>query len=262
MESVAKVSAFSARNKTNGFKKTTAAVTTDPWIEGLARAYAPVETNEVINSPLVESALRNPYNPYVATGKFNAETMAYFQVGYCDDNDYFRDRAIITIHNEDGNLIGFSGRDMTGTESNKYRIKKGFKKGNCLYNLHRARNYISRKNPMVLVEGFGQAWRLHEAGVRTAVALMGKELTDEQYKLIMKYTTSIVLALDFDEPGIHATKKIVDRLEDKIDVRVMVSTQHPDTDLGDMEIEDVTEIYENSIPTYLWYNEIYRGLTK
>jgi DNA primase len=235
----------------------------DEWAEMFESTYGESNANEVIYSPLVNQALCADNNPYVESGKFHKETMKYFEVGYCDFNEYFMHRAIITIHDDQGNLIGFSGRDMKNSDNtNKYRIKKGFKKGYCLYNLNRAKDYISRKEPMVLVEGFGQVWRLHEAGVRTAVALMGKDATRQQLDLILTYTTNLVLGMDFDGPGLEGTLKLIQQLDDKIDLTVLHSPFGENIDLADLSVENVRQIYDSAIPPYLWYNQVYKNRQK
>jgi DNA primase len=235
--------------------------TVDPLVKAFEDTYSDEEKPEVLSSPLVERALKNTRNPYVEQGRFRGSTMRWFEVGYCDFNEYFMDRAIITIHDEHGNLIGFSGRDMANHEStNKYRIKKGFKKGLCLYNLNRARHFVDSKNPLIICEGFGQVWRLYEAGYSNAVALMGKEITDGQYALISKYATKIILALDFDEPGREASLKLGADLSRIYDVSVVLSDMGPDTDLGDMTPEQAKTCIESAIPFKKW-TTLLGGLT-
>jgi DNA primase len=228
----------------------------DPWLEALESSYGAKVTNEKIYSPLVEKALEFRPNPYVSSGRFTQDTIDYFEVGYCNFNEYFMDRAIITIHDEEGNLVGFSGRDMRNAPSpSKYRIKKGFKKGACLYNLHRAKKFVSIKSPLIITEGFGQVWRLNEAGYKTGVALMGKEATDTQLALILRYATSVILALDFDDAGIEATKKLIEKLDDRINVKVVVTKLGKDLDLGDLDCYTVSEMVESAIPAYVWVYE-------
>jgi len=228
-------------------------------IEMLHKAYGSEELkNTEIYSPLVERALLYRPNPYEESGMFSKETVDTFELGYCDFNEYFMNRIIIPIHNEYGKLIGFSGRATENSTEEKYRIKKGFRKGYCLYNMHRALPYLSRKNPMVLVEGFGQTWRLWESGIKTVVALMGKDLTSEQYALILQNTTSLVLALDFDSPGTEATEKLVKMLDDKIDLKVVVSDLEPNIDLADMSNEKAKRLYHEAVPAYYWFGNIYK----
>lgn len=259
-EAVDKAKTFSHLGESNGYSPSSEKKE-DSWLVALQDVYGDSEKNEVIYSPLVERSLKVRPNPYVESGKFLQETLDYFEVGYCDFNDYFMNRAIITIHDASGNLIGFSGRDMKNSENtNKYRIKKGFKKGYCLYNLNRAKNYISRKTPLVIVEGFGQCWRLHEAGISTAVALMGKDTTPQQLDLILSYTSSAVLALDFDKPGRESTLKLIEQLDDKIDLQVLTSPFGENVDLGGLSVENVKSVYDNRIPPYLWYNAVYKKL--
>lgn len=231
-----------------------------PWMRAIAAAYEPKKSNGGINTALVEKAAGYTPNPYVESGKFKQTTIDYFGVGFCNFNDFFMDRAIIPIHDENGLLVGYSGRDMNNGEStNKYRIKKGFKKAYCLYNLNRAIKYLTPSKPLVITEGFGQVWRLHEAGIKRGVALMGKELSQEQLELVLTYTTSVVLALDFDKPGVEATKAIIEKLEGSVDIYVLASPfgeGYSEVDLGDMTPEQVKECYLNRVPYYEWLSSV------
>lgn len=258
-DSIKRVEEFSAHKRTTASTRTVHTV--DPFTRIMEETYSVSEKPEILSSPLVERALRSKRNPYVDSGRFRGSTMRFFEVGYCDFNDFFMDRAIITIHDDAGHLIGFSGRDMSGGDAtNKYRIKKGFKKGLCLYNLHRAKKYLSVGEPLIVCEGFGQVWRLYEAGYPNAVALMGKEISDGQYELISRYTTSIVLALDFDEPGRQASLKLGSELARNFDVRVSVSNLPTSVDLGDMTPDQAEACILSSIPFKKW-KSFYGGLT-
>lgn len=225
-----------------------------PHLKALHSAYGSIGANEVLpNTRLVERAKQYNPNPYVASGRFSQSTMEYFEVGYCDFNEAFMNRAIIPIHDEFGGLVGYSGRLMVGDGFQKYRIKKGFKKAYCLYNLHRAKAHL-KDFPLVLTEGFGQVWRLHEAGIPTGVALMGKELSTRQADLALQHTTRVVLALDFDAAGVDATTKIIKRLAGVVDVEVLF--EDCPLDLGDMTPEAVRTLYEQRVPASTWSAQV------
>lgn len=89
---------------------------------------------------------------------------------------------------------------------------EGFVDKYHLYNLWRAKPYIYRSNCVVLVEGAPDVWRLEEAGIHNAVALMGAEVTDiQRSRLECLAVTSIVVAVDMDEAGRRAADVIRQR---------------------------------------------------
>ena len=104
--------------------------------------------------------------------------------------DVFRDRIMFPIHNEQGKVIGFSGRTLTNDKSvPKYvntQATKIFNKGEVLYNLDKALSFVNQKKRMVLMEGFIDVIQASIAGIEESVCTMGTELTSEQARKIKK----------------------------------------------------------------------------
>jgi DNA primase len=136
---------------------------------------------------------------YVRSRGLSTETARYFGVGYYGGNGFLRGRIVIPIHNEQGELVAYSGR-ATGETGPKYRLPTGFRKSQVLFNLHRV---LARDDDrtLVLVEGFFDTFKLHQAGLRNVAALMGSRLSDGQAKLILQHFDRIILMLDGDEAG-------------------------------------------------------------
>lgn len=123
-------------------------------------------------------------------------------------NDVFQDRVMFPIHDIDGNVVGFTGRIYKNSDQAKYINSKEsviFKKGNILFNYHRAKQEIKRKKEIIIVEGNMDAIRLHSNGIQNVVALMGTSLTNEQVNIIKSLRAKVILMLDNDEAGESAT---------------------------------------------------------
>jgi DNA primase len=154
------------------------------------------------------------------------------ELGLCAVNksgrryDRFRHRLIFPIINETGKTIGFGGRALDETDNPKYLNSpetKYFNKGQTLYGLHLARQGIREKGFAIVMEGYMDVVTAHFAGIKNAVASLGTSLTLEQGKLLMRYTTDVILAYDSDQAGIRATLRALDILQ-KLGFNVRVVT--------------------------------------
>jgi len=123
-------------------------------------------------------------------------------------NDVFNNRIIFPIHDLDGNPIGFTGRIYEKSDQAKYINSKEsiiFKKGQILFNYHRAKNEIKRKKEIIIVEGNMDAIRMYSSGVKNVVALMGTSLTKDQVNIIKELRAKVILMFDNDNAGEIAT---------------------------------------------------------
>ena len=123
-------------------------------------------------------------------------------------NDVFQRRIMFPIHDLDGNVVGFTGRIYEDTNQAKYINSKEsniFKKGQILFNYHRAKQEIKRKKEVILVEGNMDAIRMYTSGIKNVVALMGTSLTNEQVEIIKGLRAKIILMFDNDSAGEIAT---------------------------------------------------------
>ncbi|MER3493151.1 MAG: DNA primase [Mastigocladus sp. ERB_26_2] len=114
--------------------------------------------------------------------------------------DVFRDRLMIPIHDVMGRVIGFGGRTL-GDEQPKYLNSPEtelFNKGKTLFALDKAKAGISQMDQAVVVEGYFDAIALHAAGINNAVASLGTALSIDQVRILLRYTDSKQLILNFD----------------------------------------------------------------
>lgn len=123
--------------------------------------------------------------------------------------DTFTRRIIFPLWDKAGNVVGFSARIYRGEKDTaKYVNSKEtiiFKKGETLYNYHKAKEYIKKEKKVIIVEGFMDAIRLSLNGVKNVIALQGTALTKEQILLIKSLRVKVILCLDNDNAGEMAT---------------------------------------------------------
>ncbi len=126
----------------------------------------------------------------------------------------FRNRLIFPIYDASSRVVGFGGR-LLGPGEPKYLNSAEspvFSKGKLLYALNWAKQAARRDERMLVVEGYFDALRLIGAGVESVVAPMGTALTEEQAKLIRRYTQRVYLLYDSDKAGLQATFRSGDEL--------------------------------------------------
>lgn len=126
----------------------------------------------------------------------------------------FRGRLMFPIYDISNRIVGFGGR-LLGPGEPKYLNSAEstiFSKGRLLYGLNWAKQAARRDERMLVVEGYFDALRLIDAGVESVVAPMGTALTEEQAKLIRRYTDRVFLLYDSDKAGLKATFRSGDEL--------------------------------------------------
>ena len=123
--------------------------------------------------------------------------------------DSFRGRVIFPVHDLSGRVVGFGARLLEG-DGPKYlntRETEIYRKGQLLYNLHRAKADIGRTATAYVVEGYTDVIALHGAGVPAAVATCGTALGEGHFELLRRFAERVVLAFDSDEAGAGAAQK-------------------------------------------------------
>ena len=121
--------------------------------------------------------------------------------------DVFRDRIIFPIYNKNQNIVGFGGRALDGESTAKYinsQESKVFNKSREVYGLVSRGEKIRKKGFVILMEGYMDVLSAHKNDFENAVASLGTAFTDEQAKLLKRYTNNIVISYDNDEAGKNA----------------------------------------------------------
>jgi DNA primase len=130
--------------------------------------------------------------------------------------DQFRDRLMIPIFDSQGRAIAFGSRTL-GNEQPKYLNSPDtplFEKGKTLFALDRAKQAIIQQDLAIVVEGYFDAIALHAAGITNVVACLGTALSQEQIKLLLRYSESkqIIFNFDADQAGIKATQRAIEEI--------------------------------------------------
>ena len=134
--------------------------------------------------------------------------------------DLYHDRIMFPLYDLNGQAVAYSGRkyhekDLQDKEISKYintRETEIFKKGNLLYNYHKAKEPARMKNQIIVMEGFMDVIRAYTIGVKNAIATMGTAVTKEQANLIKRLGKEVILCFDGDEAGAKATASCSDEL--------------------------------------------------
>lgn len=169
--------------------------------------------------------------------KKNFESKDLLKSGLIVENEYglsdiYSNRIMFPLHDLNGRVVGYSGRIYNSTDTSKYINSKEteiFKKGELLYNYHRAKDECRNLGQVIIMEGFMDVIRAYSIGVKNVVATMGTAVTKNQALLIKRMAKEVILLFDGDEAGAKATMacslelakidivpKVV-RLEDNLD---------------------------------------------
>lgn len=148
--------------------------------------------------------------------------------------DKFRNRVMFPIINTSGKVIGFGGRAIDSNDNPKYLNSpesKVFKKKNNLYGLNITRENVGKEGYIILVEGYMDTIALYQSGVQNVVASLGTALTDNQARLIKRYTSNVILSYDADQAGQNAALRGMEILrKEDCKVKVLHVTDGKDPD--------------------------------
>lgn len=125
--------------------------------------------------------------------------------------DFFRDRIMFPFYDISGRVIAFSGRIVTPNDNAGKYVNTGetpiFRKGQHIFGLYQAKKAIARAGFAYLVEGQFDVITLHRYGVENVIGGSGTAFTDDQIRLILRFTQSVVMIYDADDAGIKAAVK-------------------------------------------------------
>ena len=148
--------------------------------------------------------------------------------------DKFRGRLMFPIRDERGELVAFGGR-LLGDGQPKYINSSDtplYRKSRVLYGFDHARDTISKERRAVLVEGYLDVIACHRAGETTAVASLGTAMSEEQAKLLKRWTDEVTILYDADAAGQKAAERAVGLLREegvRVRVALMPDGEDPDT---------------------------------
>src|SRR5579872_7303559 len=130
-----------------------------------------------------------------------------------DGADFFAERLVIPIRDERGQPLAFTARTVRADEQRKYINSPetpAYVKGRVIFGLDLARDEITRRGHAVLMEGQFDVITAHQFGIANAVASSGTALTEDQLKLLKRFTDELLLVFDSDPAGRAAAFKAVE----------------------------------------------------
>jgi DNA primase len=149
--------------------------------------------------------------------------------------DNYRGRIIFPVHNHSGKVLGFGARILkTNDKAPKYintPENEIYVKSKILYGSYFARMAIDKADECLLVEGYTDVISLHQSGIENVVASGGTSLTQDQLRLIRKYTNNLTIIYDGDAAGIKAALRGLDlALEEGLNVKLVLIPDKEDPD--------------------------------
>ena len=202
-----------------------AALRLQQWFGASAPARAGAAKGERVRekegrNPALRFALTgvDPAHPYLVERGVDRATAVAFGWGFYAGPGLLSGRIVIPIANARGQTVAYAGRAVDGSLP-KYKLPAGFRKSWELFNLHRAVATGSRT--VIVVEGYFDCLRVHQAGLPWAVALMGVSLSADQENALLQRFGRVVLLLDGDAAGRAASRAIAARLAGRCSVSVV-----------------------------------------
>ena len=149
--------------------------------------------------------------------------------------DRFRGRVIFPVHNLSGKVIAFGARILTKEKDQPKYINSPeteiYHKSNVLYGMFQAKNAIRKEEFCYLVEGYTDVISLHQSDIENVVASSGTALTEEQIKLMRRFTENVTVLYDGDAAGIKAALRGIDLvLKGGLNVRIVLLPDGEDPD--------------------------------
>lgn len=220
----------------------------DPTIHSIHRMnqinelISPKEKRPVrqISRDLIVSELDIP-SPYFLGRGYSEEVLTEFDVGDCfKPNKQMYNRAVAPVYDYDYNYVGCSGRSVLPDVTKfKWVNSENFKTNEYLYGAWISKKYIEKSRTVVLVEGQGDVWRMHEAGIKNVVGIFGADLSEHQLEELEKLPIfNVVVLTDMDEPGRIAANKIKTKCGRRFNISL---PEISEKDVGEMTVNQIKE---------------------
>ncbi len=153
--------------------------------------------------------------------------------------DRFRSRVMFPVHNVTGKVVAFGARILnTDSGSSKKQPKylnspetDLYNKSNVLYGIYQAKQAIRQADNCFIVEGYTDVISMHQTGIANVVSSSGTALTEDQIKLLSRYTKNVTVLFDGDKAGIKASIRGIDMLlEGGLNVKAVALPEGEDPD--------------------------------
>ena len=198
-------------------------------------------------SPFVYHIPLKPSVPFLQDiKKISVSTALRYEAGTTNKGSFLRGTVAVRLHDLSGQPLGYCGRYLDHKPIirwGKWRFPKNFPKKNILYNAHSALCF--RKQGIIVVECPWAVMRLAQAGVNTAVALLGTTISTAQISWLSK-APKVLLLLDGDQPGKKAASAIANILRHNTNIFIhsLPNDMEPE-DLSDKQLISIVNKYFN-----------------
>ncbi|MBI1824051.1 MAG: DNA primase [Nitrospirae bacterium] len=170
-------------------------------------------------------------------------------------HDRFRGRLMFPILNARGNCVAFGGRVLDQSQPKYLNSPESpiYQKGRILYALDKLKEEAKKPDSIVIVEGYFDAIRPYQEGIRNVVATCGTALTTAHLQSIRRIVPSVYLIFDPDEAGLRAAFRTIDLfLESGLKAFVVVLREglDPDQFVGLKGKEEFERSIEKAVPLF------------
>ncbi|MDD4151491.1 MAG: DNA primase [Candidatus Gracilibacteria bacterium] len=173
-----------------------------------------------------------------------------------DKKDKFIGRVIFPVKNIRGDTVAFAGRIIDSGEP-KYLNSPAsqiYDKSNILFALFERKSEITKKDFIIITEGYMDTISLHQAEIKNAVAVSGTALTDKHIDTIKRLTKKIYLCFDRDNAGKNATKLAIENLKNKeIELKIIKLENGKDPDEILKKGGDFEELIKKALSPISYY---------
>ena len=147
--------------------------------------------------------------------------------------DYFRNRIIFPIATLSNRVVGLAGRVLDRSEPKYLNSMESpiYSKGRILYGLNQSKEEIRKGKAAIIVEGYMDYLTLWAKGVRNLCAVCGTSLTEDQARLLARYTKRVYIINDGDRAGIRAAVRAADQLViEGLETQIVILPEGEDPD--------------------------------
>lgn len=244
---------------------------------------------EASNNMYITCLYNNPTaKDYLQSRNITRETIQKYKIGFADSNlvvalsqkgyseqhilaagvaykndrnilrDSFYNRIMLPFFTISGKIVGFTGRDISGTQAAKYKNSPEtilFQKDHVLFGLYQARKSIIEKGFVYICEGQFDVLSLAQRGIKNVIACSGTAFSEHQRKMLHSITTKLVYILDGDTAGIKAAlKHIPEAVRDNFAVMTVSLPDGMDPDeLAQKLGDDTTKYLTEHTHSYVHY---------
>lgn len=189
---------------------------------------------------------------------FSEELLQSMDIGFDDVHK----RVTFPLRDWKGNLLGISGRDVTGygprfkVYTDEYAafgfpVRKAPRKGIVLWNAHRVypQAYFARDAKVILVEGFKACLRVMQAGHANCVAALTKTVSNQQKWILESMGATVYIFFDNDAPGREGLLQTADKLTRSLKVMIV---EYEGAQPSDLDVDYLSQCIETAQNYYVW----------